>query len=124
MTDGFENTNNFKTYRDLLVWQKSMCLINNIYSICGEMPKNEEFILAAQIKRAAISIPSNLSEGWARKSNKAFSNHIKIAFGSTHEVLTQLEIVNNLYNINTEEITTNYIEISKMLNGLLKKLSH
>ena len=111
-------TYGFQSYENLLIWQKGMTLVNDIYKVCSSLPKSEDYVLASQIKRVAISIPSNISEGWARKSEKAFANHLKIAFGSIHEVTTQL--INNLYHLGIDD--TKYQELSKMLNGFIKHL--
>jgi four helix bundle protein len=116
-------TYGFQSYEDLLIWQKGMLLVNEIYTVCKSLPKSEDYILASQIKRAAISVPSNISEGWARKSDKAFANHLRIAFGSIHEVITQLQIINNLYHIDVENTKSQCQELSKMLNGFIKHLN-
>ena len=113
----------FQSYEDLLIWQKGMLLVNEVYTVCETLPKSEDYILASQIKRAAISVPSNISEGWARKSDKAFSNHLKIAFGSLHEVITQLQIINNLYSIDTLDTKSKCQELSKMINGFIKHIN-
>lgn len=114
----------FKTYEDLQIWQKSMDLVTQVYNLSEHLPKSEDYILSSQIKRAAISIPSNISEGWARKSNKAFANFLKIAFGSLHEVLTQLQIIKNLFKIDISELRLNFIELSKMINGFIKYIEY
>ena len=101
-----------------------MDLVTQVYNLSEHLPKSEDYILSSQIKRAAISIPSNISEGWARKSNKAFANFLKIAFGSLHEVLTQLQIIKNLFKIDISELRLNFIELSKMINGFIKYIEY
>jgi four helix bundle protein len=112
----------FQSYENLQIWVRSMVLVQDCYHLCEQLPKSEDFILASQLKRASISIPSNISEGWARKSNKAFLNHLKIAFGSLHECLTQIQIINKLYNLETAKLKNDFTELSKMLNGFIKYL--
>lgn len=113
----------FQSYEDLFIWQKGVLLVNEIYAICKSFPKSEDSILASQIKRAVISVPTNISEGWARKSDKAFANHLKIAFCSLHEGITQLQIINNLYNIDVLDTKPKYQELSKTIIGFIKHLN-
>ena len=79
-----------KDYRDLLVWQKAMDLVEEIYSLTEDFPDQEIFGLTQQIKRAAISIPSNIAEGQGQSSKKAFNRFLIIAQGSLNELETQL----------------------------------
>ena len=114
-----------KSYRDLIVWQKSMNLVTLIYKLVLELPENEKYGLTPQIKRSAISIPSNIAEGYGRNYRKDYSRFLQIARGSLFENQTQLEIAVNLDFIkaeNLEEIKELSIEIEKMLNSLIKKL--
>jgi four helix bundle protein len=114
-----------KSYRDLIVWQKSMNLVTLIYNLVLELPENEKYGLTQQIKRSAISIPSNIAEGYGRNYRKDYSRFLQIARGSLFENQTQLEIAVNLDFIKAEnlnEIKGLSIEIEKMLNSLIKKL--
>lgn len=114
-----------KSYRDLIVWQKSMNLVTLIYKLVLELPENEKFGLTPQIKRSAISIPSNIAEGYGRNYRKDYSRFLQIARGSLFENQTQLEIAVNLDFIKAEnlnEIKELSIEVEKMLNSLIKKL--
>ena len=114
-----------KSYRDLIVWQKSIDLVTLIYKLVLELPENEKYGLTPQIKRSAISIPSNIAEGYGRNYRKDYSRFLQIARGSLFENQTQLEIAVNLDFIkaeNLEEIKELSIEIEKMLNSLIKKL--
>ena len=114
-----------KSYRDLIVWQKSMNLVTLIYKLVLELPENEKFGLTPQIKRSAISIPSNIAEGYGRNYRKDYSRFLQIARGSLFENQTQLEIAINLDFIKAEnlnEIKELSIEVEKMLNSLIKKL--
>jgi four helix bundle protein len=112
-----------KTHKDLKVWQESRQLVKEIYTLTSKFPKDEMFSLTAQIKRAAISIPSNIAEGAARVSNKEYIHFLYIALGSVAELDTQLIIAKDLNFINKEEfneISKNLENIGKMLSGLIK----
>ena len=80
------------SHKDLKVWQESMTLVENIYKITSEFPKEEMYGLTSQIKRASISVPSNIAEGAGRKSNVEYMRFLYIALGSLSELETQLEI--------------------------------
>ena len=114
-----------KSYRDLIVWQKSMHLVTITYKLISKLPVDEKFGLISQIKRSAISIPSNIAEGYGRNYRKDYSRFLQIARGSLFENQTQLEIAVNLDFIkeeDLEEIKELSIEVEKMLNSLIKKL--
>ena len=116
---------NMNGYRDLIVWQKSMNLVTLIYGLILKLPDDEKFGLTSQVKRSAISIPSNIAEGYGRHYKKDYSRFLQIARGSLFENQTQLEIAINLDFIKTEdlqEIKELSIEVEKMLNSLIKKL--
>ena len=113
------------SYRDLIVWQKSMSLVPLIYKLVAQLPENEKFGLTSQIKRSAVSIPSNIAEGYGRNYRKDYSRFLQIARGSLFENQTQLEIAVNLDFIKVndlEEIKELSVEVEKMLNSLIKKL--
>jgi four helix bundle protein len=113
------------SYRDLIVWQKSMNLVTLIYELMVKLPIDEKFGLISQIKRSAISIPSNIAEGYGRNYRKDYSRFLQIARGSLFDNQTQLEIAVNLIFIkdeDLEEIKELSIEVEKMLNSLIKKL--
>ena len=113
------------SYRDLIVWQKSMLLVTLIYKLVAQLPENEKYGLIPQIKRSAISIPSNIAEGYGRNYKKDYSRFLQIARGSLFENQTQLEIAVNLDFIrpnDLDDIKELYIEVEKMLNSLIKKL--
>lgn len=86
-----------KTFRDLLIWQKAMTLVTNCYSISSSFPKEEMFGLTSQIRRCFISIPSTISEGCGRGTNKDYHRFLTISLGSLFEFQTQLEIAYNLH---------------------------
>lgn len=112
-----------EAYSDLIVWQKSIAMITAVYSLVKNFPDDERFGLTSQIKRCSVSIPSNIAEGWGRSSSKSFAQFLRIAKGSLYELETQILIAKNLkYITNSNEIDGLIIEISKMLNSLIKKL--
>ncbi|MGA1863050.1 four helix bundle protein [Deferribacter thermophilus] len=114
-----------KTHMDLDVWKLSIELVKDIYEITKLFPKEELFGLTSQIKRASISITSNIAEGASRQTIKEFIQFLYISLGSTSEVETQLIIAKELNFINENELDylLNKIEkIKKMLNGLIKHL--
>jgi four helix bundle protein len=118
--------NDIKTYKDLLIWQKGILLVKIIYTNLGSFPKDEIFGLQSQIKRAAVSIPSNIAEGWGRSSTVSYSHFLKIARGSLYELETQIIIakeLNFISQLNFNEITQIITEESKMLNAFIKSLS-
>jgi len=111
-----------KTHKDLDVWNKSMELVEEIYRITNKYPSEEKFGLVAQIRRAAISIPSNIAEGAARNSKKEFTQFLYIALGSLSELETQLILSERLNYIKGEEFFEEIEQIRKMLLGLIKFL--
>ena len=113
-------------YSELVVWQKAMGLVTVIYKITATFPSEERFGLSSQIRRAAVSIPSNIAEGHGRKSTAAYLNHLSIAYGSLMELETQVQIALRLNFLGADEISNlleQTSEIGKMLNGLKKSLS-
>lgn len=112
-----------KTHKDLDVWKKSVSLVTSIYEVTKTFPKDEIYGITNQIRRSAVSIPSNIAEGSARKGEKEFIQFLYISLGSLAELETQLIIANNLkyVNLNDYELMTGRLEeIRKMLIGLIK----
>lgn len=112
-------------YSELVVWQKAMDLVEEIYRLTLQLPNEEKFGLTSQIRRAAVSIPANIAEGHGRKYTNAYQNHLSIANGSLMELETLLNIASRLNMINNE--SQNLVlqlseEIGKMLAGLRKSL--
>ena len=103
-------------YKKLNVWISSISLVKNIYNLTRKFPKEEMFVLTQQLRRAAISIPSNIAEGAGRNSNAQFKNFLQISIGSCYEVETQLIISKELEYISEEELET----ISKELDSIMK----
>ena len=112
-----------KSYRDFEVWQKSMDFVENVYKVLGKFPKEERYGICDQIRRAAVSIPSNIAEGFGRDSNTDFAHFLSIARGSLFEVATQLEIASRLgYLPSDSGLFAEVASIGKMLNSLRRYL--
>jgi len=110
-----------RPHRDLEVWKKSMLLTKNIYEATTVFPKTEVYGLTSQMRRAAVSVPSNLAEGAARRGRKEFRQFINIAQGSLSELDTQLDlakILGYLEQRTHEELISEVTDITKMLYGL------
>ena len=115
-----------KTFRDLLVWQKGMELVTRVYEVWRGFPKEELYGLTSQMRRCAVSIPSNIAEGHGRKSTKEFIHFLNIATGSLYELETQLEIARNLGYLKDANTFTrlheNCRELERMMTSLIRKL--
>ena len=113
-------------YQQLTVWQKGMQLVKLIYLVTNTLPREELYGLSNQMRRAVISIPSNIAEGFGRYNTKEYLHFLRIARGSCYEVETQLQICTQI-NYLTEEETSAPLqlcnEINRMLNAMLTKLS-
>ena len=113
------------SYRNLIVWQKSVALVTDIYTLTKSFPQEEKFGIVSQLNRASVSIPSNKAEGWGRESSKNYLQFLRISRGSLMETETLLEISKNLNYINDSEfkvISDNIEEVSKILQGLIKSI--
>ncbi len=116
---------NIKSYKDLIVWQKAIALVTDVYDTTKSLPKEETYGLTAQLRRCSVSIPSNIAEGYGRNSTYDYIRFLQIACGSLYELQTQLIICSNLKYLSKEQnsdITTKSEEIEKMLVSLIKKL--
>ncbi|MFA6410117.1 MAG: four helix bundle protein [Candidatus Buchananbacteria bacterium] len=114
-----------KTYRDLSVWQKSLELVTVVYQITENFPRSEIYGLTSQMRRAAVSIVSNIAEGKARGTRKDYRLFILYAFGSGSELEAQVIIAKRLFvsqNINYETVDNLLDQVMKMLNVLIRKL--
>jgi four helix bundle protein len=113
------------SFRDLKVWQRAIDLVEDVYLLTKAFPTDERFGLSAQLRRAVVSIPSNIGEGARRKRRKAFLHHLDIALGSQAEVEVQIEIAKRLQFIPEADyarLQRHIEEIGKMLNGLINSL--
>lgn len=114
------------SYKDLIVWQKALDLVEMVYQVTRAFPKEELYGLTNQLRRAAVSIPSNIAEGHARSSTQEFHRFLSIAKGSLAEVETQLLIAQRLGYLSNDQlapILSLQTEINKMANGLMAKLA-
>ena len=111
------------SYRDLNVWQNAMNLVEDVYKITANFPKEEKYGLISQIRRCSVSIPSNISEGFMRKSTKEYIQFIYISLGSLEELDTQMEIAVRLKFMESQkEFNEKLLLIRKQLYGLVKSL--
>jgi four helix bundle protein len=114
-----------QSYRDLVVWKKSMTLVLDVYRSTQAFPKPETYGLVAQLRRAAVSIPSNIAEGQARLSTAEFKQSLGHARGSLMEVETQILISQELGYLErdqSEQLLSASAEVGRILNGLLNSL--
>lgn len=114
-------------YRDLKVWQKAIELTSEVYKLVKLLPNEERYALSDQIRRAVVSVPSNIAEGRGRGTNKEFVRYLLMSRGSLWEVSTQLEICERLQYLNNDEMTNArqlITEISKMINALASSFSN
>ena len=114
-----------KCFRDLIVWQKSMALVTRIYQETSRFPADERFGLVSQMRRCAVSIPSNIAEGYGRRATGDYLRFLQIAIGSVYELQTQAEIARNLEFLQDEKFRSLYedtSEIERMLASLTAKI--
>ncbi len=114
-----------KSYKDLIVWQKSIDLVLAIYKLTKKFPQEERYALVSQMRRAAVAIPSNIAEGYARQHKPEYVQFLSVAYASGAELKTQLIIAERLgygdaklYHGNSRLLE----EVSKMLSVMIKKL--
>ncbi len=115
-----------KTYRNLIVWQKAMILVTEIYKATQSFPRREDYGLTSQARRCAVSIPSNIAEGYGRHSRNEYVRFLQIASGSLYELQTQLEIAFNLGYLKRDDFERLFEmtrEIERMLSSLIKRLN-
>lgn len=113
------------SYKDLIVWQKSIELVTNIYELTEKFPKEEIYGLTSQIKRSAVSIPSNIAEGRHRGTRADYLHFLRMSYGSGAELETQLEISKKLSKtkaLNYNRVDSLLGEVMKMLNVMINKL--
>ncbi len=112
-----------QSYKDLVVWQKSLGLTKMIYKLSSDLPKSELYGLISQMQRSAVSIPSNIAEGHQRNNTAEYRHFLGIARGSTAELETQLLITREVYVMNVQQELDLLYEVQKMLSSLIKKLT-
>ena len=109
-------------YRKLIVWQKAMQFARQVYSLIEHFPISEKYALSDQVRRAAVSISSNIAEGCGRASNRDYAHFLSIARGSLYETMAQLELAQSLgYIDDIKDVEELASEISRMLTSLIKK---
>ena len=112
-----------KSYRDLIAWQKAMELVERIYGESGKLPRHEQFGLIAQIRRASVSVPSNIAEGWGRNSTRDYVRFLNMAQGSAYEIATQAEICGRLaYEGDWRAVLAMTDEVRRILHGLIRSI--
>ncbi len=114
-----------QSYRDLIVWQKAMELVKLVYALTKKFPKEELFGLSLQIRKAVVSVPSNIAEGQGRNSPKEFLRHLFIGYGSLMETETQNLIAEMQGYITAEEskeVILKSAEVGRLINGLVNSL--
>jgi four helix bundle protein len=115
-----------KSYKELLIWQKGIRIVLQVYKLTQSFPKEEIYALTSQLKRASVSIPSNIAEGFGRQTDKSFNHFLNISRGSLNEIETQLIIAKELGFIQDENLYNDLLfiieEESKMINAFAKNL--
>lgn len=115
-----------KSYKELLIWQKGIKIVVLVYKLTRSFPKEEIYALTSQLKRASVSVPSNIAEGFGRQTDKSFNHFLNISRGSLNEIETQLIIAKEL-EFTSDDLLFNEImflieEENKMINAFSKKL--
>ena len=116
-----------KSYKDLVVWKRSMILVKDLYRITSGFPSYELYSLTSQIRRSAISIPVNIAEGWGRESPKNYLQFLRNSRGSLFELETLILISDDMKYIESEmsnNLHSEIDEIGKMLNSLIKRINN
>jgi four helix bundle protein len=114
-----------KSFRDLIVWQKAMSFVVEVYRVTASFPGDERFGLTAQLRRSAVSVPSNIAEGHGRESTREFLNFLSVAYGSLNEAQTQIMIAERLAYLSKEaatQILDLAAEVARLTNGLCSSL--
>ena len=115
-----------RSYRDLLVWQRAMDLALGIYALSRSFPDSERFVMVSQLRRAAVSVPSNIAEGHARSSTRDFLRFLSIASGSLAELETQLILAHRLDYLDQDRLDSTLVlagETGRMIRGLQTSLA-
>ncbi len=112
-----------RSYQDLVAWQKAYELARRIYGLTKRFPEDERFGMTAQMRRAAVSIPSNIAEGWGRNSKNDYLRFLKIARGSTYELQTQIRLAIDFdYATPSDETLGLTGDVERLINGLIRSL--
>ncbi len=114
-----------RSYKELIVWQKAIQLVEEVYAITGAFPRDEVYGLTSQMRRSAVSVPSNIAEGQGRATKGEFIQFLCHARGSLYELETQVVIARRLDYLSSEteaRVTSKITEVARILNGLLTSL--
>src|SRR6478752_639089 len=114
-----------KNYQELVAWQKALDLVEDVYKLTKHFPREELYALTSQIRRAAVSVPSNIAEGQGRRTTSDFLRHLSIAYGSLREVETQAMIAQRLKyvgSVNVNSVIDRAGDVGRLLNGLMSAL--
>ena len=114
-----------KSYRDLEAWKRALLLVADVYRVTRQLPTDERFGLTAQMRRAAVSVTSNIAEGYGRSTRGEYLNHLSIARGSLYELESLCEVCQVLSLLTTEDLTTvgqNLIHVRRLLRRLIEAL--
>jgi len=114
------------SYKQLKIWQAGIELVKNVYELTKNFPREEAYGLSSQLRRASVSVPSNIAEGFKRNHNKEFAQFLHVAIGSVAELETQVIIAHEIGFIkksDLENITEKIDHISRMISSLLKKVA-
>jgi four helix bundle protein len=120
-----KNTRAIRSYRDLRIWQMGMDLVIQTYDLAKKLPKFEQYALASQLRRAAVSVPSNIAEGHGRLGRRGYLYHVSVAASSLRELETQFIIAERLEYATAEEVSLNLVssgDLLRMCAGLTQKL--
>ena len=123
--DGSNGAGRKSGFQELIAWQKAMALVTGVYRETGNWPREELYGLTSQVRRAAVSIPSNLAEGHGRTGPREFAHHVSVAYGSLCELETQVLIAEQLGYCNfdtSERLTAQMMEVRRLIRGLLRSL--
>ena len=113
------------SYRDLIAWQRAVDLVEVIYRVTQNWPKDEQYGLTNQVRRAAVSVPANIAEGQGRKGSRAFGQHLSIAYGSLCEVESHVIVAQRLGFIEgetVEQVLERTTDVARPLRGLMRSL--
>jgi four helix bundle protein len=114
-----------KSYRDLLIWQRGMTLVEDCYRISGTLPETERYGLVSQIRRASVSIPANIAEGYGRELDGSFAQHLRIAQGSLKELETLLLLAMRLSfadEKSVEQTLSHCDELGRMVRAMIRSI--
>ncbi|MDO8468478.1 MAG: four helix bundle protein [Candidatus Peribacter sp.] len=111
-----------QSFKDLIVWKQSMKLVQDVYLFTSRLPGYEKFRLGDQMRRCAVSIPSNIAEGRNRSTRREFAHFLRIALGSSAELETQLLLTERIHHVESKNILLLLDEVQKMLSTVIRKL--